>query len=153
MVRAANIGEIGKVVGVLSSTYSEEELESVYMYLSMKIRDTPSYSVLIDSSNSMIMILERAGNFKAQFHVYSTEDSRGSNILVFGKECAKWISENTNYTSLLSFVRSRHASIFIRKFGLKPIGNCKDAGGVGEDEMLFCGSMEEIKNKLKLGGV
>lgn len=151
MVRQADISDIGKIVAVMSHTYSKRELEGIHMYLSMRVRDTTSCTILIDSSNSMIMILDRMGNFKVQFHIYSTHDSRGSSILIFGRECTKWVIENTNYTSIYSFVSSRHASIFIRKFGLKPLGNCVDAGGEGQDEMLFCASIEHIK--LKLGGM
>lgn len=139
----------------MSSSFSEEDIAKMYLYLSMKIRDTANFIVLMDSTNSMCLLVERIGGLKCQFHIYSIPESRGSYILTFAKECAEWIFSNTIYTSFLSFVSSRHAALFIRKIGLSSVGDIEDAGGPGNTEVLYSGTIGSISKKLniKLGGI
>lgn len=150
MIRLARLIDIGKVVQIFRETYNEEELKGIYPYLSFKIKNPEEYFILLDSSDSICLIVERIGNFKCQFHIYSTPEHRGKSILSFSKKAATWIFENTLYTSFLTFSKNRPSSLMARKIGMEEVGLIRDAGGEGQGELLFQGDREMIKNKLNI---
>lgn len=152
-IREANISDVGKIVTILSSTYSEEELEGAYLYFVQRVRDTTHFKVLIDQDNSVCALIERVGNYKAQVHIYSTELSRGKYVLNFAKEGFKYLFENTNYTSFITFSPSRLVSLFSISLGFKSLGSMEDSGGVGVEEEMLYASRSNIVSKLKLGDI
>jgi hypothetical protein len=153
LIRKAIITDISKVVSILSSFYTEDELQGVYLYLRMRMKDEHHFFILIDESNQMCLFVERIGNFKCQFHIYSTEEGRGSVILNFFKECAEYIFSNTSYKALITYITQRHASIFARKVGFLPGGIIEGSGNRGEDEEIFIGTKENIMKRLNIGGM
>lgn len=150
MIREADISDARRVIGILSSYYSEEELEGALLYFMIRVRDKAHFSILLDKDNSVCVFLERVGNFKAQVHIYATELARGSYVSIVSKEIFKYVFNNTKYTSFITFSPSRVTSIFSRRFGFKALGSVEDAGGEGVDEEFLYASKKMIIDKLKL---
>ena len=69
MIKLCDILDISKIVTIISDTYSEDQLEGIELYLSMKMRRGKEHICLLSSNNKMVMPIERIDNYKCQFHL------------------------------------------------------------------------------------
>lgn len=137
MIRRAYIYDIPEVVEILSYTY--DNLEDMELRLSINMRNKGYYTYYLDDDNTTLVAVERIGNFKAQFHIYTSKGSGGKRLKKLTKEVIEDLKRDHNYTSLLTFVPSdNRAGHFMAKIGgMEKIGVVNDAGGTGKSETLY----------------
>ena len=138
-MRYAKLCDIPILISIFESHYGEGALNGMEMYLSSKIRNISENMYLISDDNSMLVIFERIGMFKAQFHVYTLPASRGKLLKDFFEEAFDYVCRAYNYTSFLTFIPEgdRKAEIAAKYIGCKYLGVVDDANGSGTSEKLY----------------
>ena len=79
----------------------------------------------------MLVIFERIGIFKCQFHIYTLGKHKGFEVKDFFEKCFDYICENYNYTSFITFVPEgmKYAERACGVIGCKCLGVVENAGG------------------------
>ena len=139
-LRQATLVDLPIVIGIFEHIHGEQEV--LAFYLRSKIKNTFENTYLLSSDNSYLLIFERIGVSKCQFHVYPAPGAEKvplkekKAVLLNG---LKYIKDVCGYTSIITFVPegNRVAEVSAKSVGFKLIGNLKDAGGVGCTERIY----------------
>lgn len=128
-MRCAKLCDIPIIITILESHYGEGALKGMEYYLSSKVRNLAENMYVISEDNSMFVLFERIGMFKAQFHVYSLPSSRGKKLKDFFNNAFEAACSSYNYTSFLTFIPEgyKKAEIAAKIVGCKYIGTVPNA--------------------------
>lgn len=147
-MRESKLCDLPVIITILEDHYGEGRLEGIEFYLSTKIKNKAENSYLISDDNNILIIFERIGVFKAQFHIYTLGKQKGLKIRKFFEECFDYICENYNYTSFITFVPKdmQHAEMACGVIGCKYLGVVENAGG-DTPEKLYTLTRETYKRR------
>ena len=127
----AKLCDIPDIIRILEGCYGEGTLGPIEPYLSAKLRFRIDNNYLLNEDKDMMVIFERAGVYKCQFHTYSLKKKSLSTGIKFFKECLSYIKSIQNYTCFMTFVPegNKAADMAARVVGCEKIGDIPNAGG------------------------
>jgi len=129
--------DIPSIISILSSTY--DNLEGMEAQISIFLKVPNYYTLYLDTDETTFIQVDRVGNYKAQFHVYTSKGSGGKRLKKLMEAMVEDIKKDYNYTSLLTFIPSDNMAgkIMATIGGMTKIGEVVDAGGSGKNELLY----------------
>ena len=138
-IRAATIADIQYIVPLLEEHYSCDLMYGMELHLSTKIRDSFNNLIILNSDNTMVLFVERMGNFKCQLHIYTASKVRGREVKIFFNSALDKIIEEVGYTTFFTFVPEENvaADFAARVVGFKKIIEIEDAGGDNKKETMY----------------
>ena len=144
-MRVVKLCDIPLVMAILQSHYGKDLMEGMEAYLSSAVR---VHNYLISSDNSILIMVERIGNFKAQFHFYALPEKSFKSKIEFARQCIIYLFSSTNYTSLLTFIPEGNKGMekAVTFMGLKLIGSVPSAGGIDSAEKIYSLSKKKEEN-------
>lgn len=139
IIRSATILDIQYIVPLLEEHYGCDLMYGMELHLSAKIRDSFNNLIIINSDNTMVLFVERMGNFKCQLHIYTFSKARGRGVKTFFNLALDKIINEVGYTTFFTFVpeENKAADFAARVVGFKKIIDIEDAGGNNKKETMY----------------
>lgn len=136
-MRVAKLNDIKYIITIFEEYYNN--LGGMEAWLSARLRNPIEYTYILNEENTALIIFERIGNYKCQFHIYSMESCRGKKLKKFCIEAAKHMIKHYNYTLYLTFIPKgmAEAEVFARLLGCTKVQDIEDAGGERMLEVLY----------------
>ena len=123
--------DIPDIIRILEGCYGEGTLGAIEAYLSAKLRFKIDNNYLMNEDRDTLVIFERVGVYKCQFHVYSLKKRQFKEVKRFFEDCMSYIKTIQNYTCFMTFIPEgdQRAEMAARVSNCKKIGVIPNAAG------------------------